>query len=493
VKNEQKPLSRRVVSATLFLIPILFVSHGAASPTDTPATFDCEYTSNAPAGQAVSLFAVDFSRSGQLLMSGSSGAANTEEEKLAVIGTNCGLAWGITSTTGGAPFNQYGSAAFDGASRVLAEHLFGDGAGNDNRTLRLLFNGAVLKSTANLLVSIGPSYDASDIDDLRVNATHSAFFVAHTSGVVTRYTDDLAQYFSTSNTARTVRGGQDVAALYTRTASNFYQRVNPTTGAVLHTSVVSTGASKPPIRSTIDATNVYQGLNNGNTMSYHKLLASTFATVSATVAVTDNQVDVGAGPAATATNDFDLDGQDNLLLCGAISGASFAAKIRTSDNTHRWNITTSRTGMLRCGFDYVGGFWLAGTGTSGGTGYFWARHYSGGDFAPPPAPGLVTPPDNDVFGDAEGNPIEQMVQVLSEAWGFDWSWIIGAIIMAICVAAVKDFNDLVTGLIIVLVAVANVKLGLWAEWAIFLMVFIVLALAGNRLFGKKGDADGDSA
>jgi hypothetical protein len=90
-----------------------------------------------------------------------------------------------------------------------------------------------------------------------------------------------------------------------------------------------------------------------------------------------------------------------------------------------------------------------------------------------------------------GNPLSQMVQFITNAWGFDAAWIVGAIIMGIIlvpVAVVTHGNALVSSAIIVLVTVANITMSLWAEWAILVMVFLIIAIAGNRMFSKR---DGD--
>jgi hypothetical protein len=100
----------------------------------------------------------------------------------------------------------------------------------------------------------------------------------------------------------------------------------------------------------------------------------------------------------------------------------------------------------------------------------------------------------DTTGPAQntGNPLGDMVAVLNEAWGFDWSWIIGAIIFGVVVVPVAIATNgqaLICGAIIVIMDIINVKLGLWAEWTILIMAFLIIALAANRVFNKKEDAD----
>lgn len=91
-----------------------------------------------------------------------------------------------------------------------------------------------------------------------------------------------------------------------------------------------------------------------------------------------------------------------------------------------------------------------------------------------------------------GNPLGNMVAVLNDAWGFDWSWVIGAIIMLVVlvpIAIATNGQALVCGAVIVIMDIINVKLGLWAEWSILVMVFLIIAIAANGIFNKKEDAD----
>jgi hypothetical protein len=106
----------------------------------------------------------------------------------------------------------------------------------------------------------------------------------------------------------------------------------------------------------------------------------------------------------------------------------------------------------------------------------------------------VTNPSN-LTGPAQkaGNPLGDMVSFLSASWGFDWSWIIGALILGVALIPIliaTHGNPIAGGVIIVIVTVANVKLGLWEEWSILLMIFLVVALAANRMFSRgNGEAD----
>lgn len=480
-----------LVVLTALVIPLPMIQ---AVPPDTPATFVCQFTFSARAGLTSSLQAVDFSRTGKILLSGFDGVDT--EDRMVVADQSCNTVWSLTSSSPGITFSGYDQAAFDGADRVIADHFKGDGAGNDERTLRLLSSttGATLQETENLLVTFGAAYDTFDVDDLRVNSTSADYFVSHQNGMVSRYNDaDLSRDFSVANTAVTVRSGEATGVLYARSSGNNYLRINATTGATLHTSAVSTGVSKPPIRGELNTSVVYQAVGTGNSMSYHRLLASDFTSVNENVVITDNRIDIGGGPLATTVGGFDVDGQDNLLLCGNVTGRSFATKISTSSNTQRWNVTTTELGGSRCGFDYQGGFWIAGVGTSGGTGYYWARRYIGGEFATPSTPGSVIPGgagDGDGDTDAD-NPLSNAVNFFNDAWGFDGSFLFGTVIVGMFTIgfARVSRNAMITAIGAFLGVVTAYVLDLYPVWLLLLIVFLIIAIAGSVMFNRGGGSE----
>jgi hypothetical protein len=492
-------LSIRILIVALASLQVPFLSTPvAASPSDTPATFVCQVTVQARAGLAASLQDVDVDRDGRLLLSGFDGTDTTQEDMVAVADASCNTVWTIRSTTTGLPFNLYQSAAFDGAGRVVAAHVSNDGAGNDNKTVRLLDaeDGSTLFSTENLVDTFGAAYNAEKVDDTRVNGTTANYFVSHNTGVLSRYNDGpLTRDFSQSvSSVTTLRADEATGIVYARRggATPEYYRLNADTGAILHTSNIGVvgSVSKPPIRSEIANANVYVAAAVSSAMSYHKLLATDFSNVATSVAVTDNQIDVGAGPVSTNVVDFDLDAQDNLLMCGTITGRSWAAKVRTSDDTHRWNVTTTETGLVECGFDYQGGFWIAGLGTSGGTGYFWARRYSGGDFSTPAQPGDILPPEppepEPVFGEVDfGSGVANFAADIgfdSEPSLFFFGLILVIIMFLVVAGATKGVSDsevaagMGGGIAGMGTMVFNTTQELWPPWATVVLIVLTNAV-----------------
>lgn len=109
--------------------------------------------------------------------------------------------------------------------------------------------------------------------------------------------------------------------------------------------------------------------------------------------------------------------------------------------------------------------------------------------APTPTPTITSPPLDGPAQDP-GNPLGLMVSLLNDGWGFDWSWLIGAIIMGAVLWFTRNANVFVAAILTIITAVANIKLGLWEDWSLLLLVLACIAFAGNRLFeGKSSDGE----
>lgn len=176
-----------------------------------------------------------------------------------------------------------------------------------------------------------------------------------------------------------------------------------------------------------------------------------------------NGIDIGDD----ATTGEDGDGfRFASVVIGSADGATYSFQIKATDTA------TSLTSDFSCAVSVnsgeLGDFDSCGDITGGG---------GGGSIG---------------GGDPNGNPLEQMVFFLEEQWGFPWGFIIGAIIMAVCVVlamGATNGNLLAGGLVMVLVGAINVIVGLWAEWALILMVLLVIALAGVAIFQKNRAGD----
>lgn len=470
----------------IIALGLLNIPSVSAAP-DTPATFVCETALATRAGTSVNLQGVDVSRSGRVLLSGFDGSGSNEETLIGVANINCGEIFALRSVTPGNPFQRYEVAVFDGAENIFAEHLNADGAGNDIRTVKRLHKdtGVVLGTSANL----GASYDVVAVDDIRVNATITDYVSVRTTGEIIRWNTDFTRDFTASNSINRIRAGETTDILYGRTSSPAHHRINANTGASTHTTGTFTGAPAPPIRSELDNTKVYVARSTGSPaiMTFDRLTEAAFTTVDAAVTVTENQI--GAGTATTIV-DFDLDAQDNLLVCGAAAGTGgFIAKISTQSNSQRWNITLpTGTTISACRFDYQGGFWVAGVNPTQTTGYMFVRRYVGGDFATPAAPGAVGAVESTTPVGGGFNPINDAVTFTAEAWGMDESavgFMFGLAIVGMIVFRVKNGHPILIIILAIIAIGLAVKLNLFPVWLLLVIVFAILAFAGTALFTKS--------
>lgn len=94
---------------------------------------------------------------------------------------------------------------------------------------------------------------------------------------------------------------------------------------------------------------------------------------------------------------------------------------------------------------------------------------------------------------ASGNVVGNMVTYASNAWGFDWSWIVAIIIIALTMAGFAKFNKapLVMGIAGLSGSVIAWKLQVLPSWFILLIAFLIIAIAGFRLFGGEGESETD--
>lgn len=91
-----------------------------------------------------------------------------------------------------------------------------------------------------------------------------------------------------------------------------------------------------------------------------------------------------------------------------------------------------------------------------------------------------------------GNVIENLIEFNSDAWGFDFSWIVGLVIIGFVVFGFSKVTK--NGVILAIVATLGVGLCVAIEvfetWVLLIPIFIIIWGAGNRMFGGKAE-DGE--
>lgn len=203
--------------------------------------------------------------------------------------------------------------------------------------------------------------------------------------------------------------------------------------------------------------------------------------------------------------DFLSDGNGNVYSCGEArtGGVKRDSHLSKYNNTAtpgmRWNITWSKeTGdsnldaATACalgddGAIYVGTKACANLDTSCRS---YLRKYGGAGvgrsqqtiFDAFTASTTTTAPGGNVIAIIRDN--------VSEAWGFDWGWLIGGIIVGIFIWKVRNAAVLVVAIMAFIGVGFAVALGMIPEWFLFVLVLIIIAVAGTVLTRGGGD-DGE--
>lgn len=90
-----------------------------------------------------------------------------------------------------------------------------------------------------------------------------------------------------------------------------------------------------------------------------------------------------------------------------------------------------------------------------------------------------------------GNPFQASINYASEGWGFDVSWLFGIVVVVIFTTGLgKATNGSVLGIALgaFLGIGVGVIMGLFPLWLLLVVIFLIIAVAGTRLFGdKSGD------
>lgn len=203
---------------------------------------------------------------------------------------------------------------------------------------------------------------------------------------------------------------------------------------------------------------------------------------------------------ATAQDIFS-DGEGNVYACGeartpGVKRDSFLSKYNNTGTDYpgmRWNITVSlETGdsnvdrAVSCdlgpdGSIYVGILHCDNADSACST---QIRKYAGGAtarsqqaiFEGYTSGGSVT------SGPIGEGPIADMVNFFNDSWGFDGSWLFGLAIVGMVVFPARNARPLYVALMAFIGVGICVALGLFPMWLIFVLVFLVIAVAGFRMF-----------
>lgn len=234
----------------------------------------------------------------------------------------------------------------------------------------------------------------------------------------------------------------------------------------------------------------------GSTSVSYSVVNTVTGVVTGPTAFADNQIRVSGSLRDTDAMDYDIDGNDNLLVCGVLTTDDFAffAHFKPSNNTQFWNVTLVESGQIaigegptNCGITRAGNPYIIYTYRTTGDDFNWViQLYNGGGFEPPvDRRTFVTFPEPEAV---EGNIIRKALDNFNVNWGFDGSVLFGLLIVSMVTIGFASYgkSTILAGVGVVLGVIAAVMLELFDVWVLMLVAFTVIAVAGVKLF-DRGD------
>lgn len=281
--------------------------------------------------------------------------------------------------------------------------------------------------------------------------------------------------------------------------SYIYRKRNVTTGATIGGTISNTrNSANGWILPSQNETNraFSAGHDASNRLVYSKINISAWALVTSNQLFTPSQINDG-GLRSTSLFAWDLDGANNMLICGSyVVGAEtrgFFGHFKTSNNTMHWNRTFdlgSTTQVVDCDLDGFGRIYVAIQYTNAaGDQRVDLRRYDGGEFiaktprqeigfvlptvTPTPTPGVLPPLDEALIE------LGEVIGATNTKGKFIWGLVLVLAVIFFCAAAAHRFaiNPIVPSLvggIGMMVAVGI--LGLWPNWTIVVIGLIAAAV-----------------
>lgn len=294
--------------------------------------------------------------------------------------------------------------------------------------------------------------------------------------------------------------GQDLLVAHQRSTLSQFVKLNPATGATLDTeasgATVAQDSGKIPHFSSTTADIVYLGISTGTagatTMGYSRYDAGASSHTAATFA------DGGVGlPADSDMASSALDGDDDLVMGNSLKVTPDIYKGNTANDTMEWKVpvdvdaddATASESILFVGFDYANGFWAVGYNSN--SDHFAVLRYTGGNLTQPNARGFTAPATTLIPGTGNDSPIETIKDDFIEAWGVNeevGNWLFAIATISLIIVGFLRFSQSPVVLMIALFLGVGLAwaLGFLPVWFLLFLVFLVVVVASNSLFGGNG-------
>lgn len=411
--------------------------------------------------------------------------------------------------------------SIDPAGRLVIAFIYQTGGGTDSFIeTRDFATGNLINRSANLDATMlnihnvkGIRNGTTDIDYLAVSGTGDRIVRMNRNLTMTKWSTSIALGNSaeisvgpdeTFVTVGGVSSGSSTGVNYKILTATGAQSGSTLTGGFNCCSTVNDGAFEPGYSDT--TTGYKTTAENSGLTEYEKVTLSTFGSIT-TTALGFDQIFETAAFRATTTEHSHLDGADNLVGCGYFdpSGTeqrrAFTAYYDTISNEMEWNLTFDqgmRSVTEQCAVDPMGALWVAmgwnGGSVSADTNALDIQRYIGGDMEATEYPRVPTVTLGTETAEGNGNVIDAAKDFAEDSWGFDWDWIIfmaivGIVTIGFSKASDKDpFVSALGGLLGAGIGVAVTEVGIWI---LLVIIFLVIAIAGSRLFGGRNGDEGE--
>lgn len=432
---------------------------------------------------------------------------------------NCGLLWTATSSictdTVAADICDFNSVQLDHAGRVLATVFYTPGTTSITQTyieVRSAATGVLITRSFDL-AALSPAWNdirgavsvkngTDDVNYIAIDASADRVARFNRQLTTTLYNVPITNPAHIYCCAAFGSENHVIVGSTPAGAQANWNKVNASTGAVEasgQSGIRNTAIDeRTPVVSYINSSLAYGAISGGASaateLSYRSVTTAGWS-ISAETDFTPAQIDE-SGLRDTDSQMYDLDGSDNLLICGTYTvGAEsrgFWGHFKTSNNTMHWNTTLDAgdsTIVNLCALDFSGNFWLGITVTVGTLQSVQIRHYNGGQFSAISERRSTIVLAEDITDD--GTAIDKLIDFPSQQWGFDFGPIFAAIIIGVIVVGTARATRMILAVAIVaivsIIVVIKIESFSVPEWVLFIIVLVIAAVAGNRLFPGEDD------
>lgn len=206
---------------------------------------------------------------------------------------------------------------------------------------------------------------------------------------------------------------------------------------------------------------------------------------------------IGGGTTLLETKGFNRDKNGDFIFCGQEGGTGdqnrhVIAKIGATDASIKWalNFTVVNEQLLHCNIAPDGSIYAIFQQFSSNS-RVKVQRYCCATFGSETLIVSQADLEDDLISSSApfGNLIQRSADYCSDSWGFSCNWLFGLLLVGIITVllAKHSRSPMMLGLGMFLGVGTAVAFGVWETWTILVMVLLIVAIAGHRLFNRGGD------